>query len=281
MNTPLYRTAMILDLLKPKPTPISRARRVGSNNDGGYVLIDDCKKTDFLISMGIADNVDFEKELVPELSGGHLYDYSISQLPEEIKGSIFFQEKIGGQGNTTILNCLGKLGQHTDLLMKMDIEGSEYEAIDLLGHNHLSKFRQIIVEFHFLENIVDDVFFDKCLRVLKKLNNTHFVLNSHPNNFGDIFLIENLLLPSIMEVTFLRRDSYLIDDTHASQCEATLRKLNAPCNPTHPEIYLQQFIGLDQLNLNSQEIGLISRGRFELYVSDYNRLLSEFNLLKG
>jgi hypothetical protein len=51
----------VLDLLKTKPTIASRARRVGSNHDGGYILINDWGKTDFLISMGIADNIEFEK----------------------------------------------------------------------------------------------------------------------------------------------------------------------------------------------------------------------------
>ena len=270
----------MLELLKTKPTIASRARRVGSNHDGGYILINDWGKTDFLISMGIADNIEFEKELIPELAGGHLYDCSISVLPEDVNGSIFFQERIGGPGYTTMLNCLERLDKYSDLLLKMDIEGSEYETLDSLGPDIFGKFRQIVIEFHFLENIVEDAFFERLLRILEQLNKTHFVLNAHPNNFGDVFLIENLLLPSIMEITLLRRTNYLVDDTFASECETVLDKLNAPCNPKLPDIHLQSSIGVDKLNLNSQEIGLVSIGRFNLYVTDYNRMLSRYKFLR-
>jgi len=179
-----------------------------------------------------------------------------------------------------MLNCLERLDKYSDLLLKMDIEGSEYETLDSLGPDIFGKFRQIVIEFHFLENIIEEAFFERLLRILEQLNKTHFVLNAHPNNFGDVFLIENLLLPSIMEVTLLRRTDYLVDDTFASECETVLDKLNAPCNPKLPDIHLQSSIGVDKLNLNSQEIGLVSIGRFNLYVTDYNRMLSRYKFLR-
>jgi hypothetical protein len=83
-----------------------------------------------------------------------------------------------------------------------------------------------------------------------------------------------------MEVTLLRRTNYLVDDTFASECETVLDRLNAPCNPKLPDIYLQSSIGVDKLNLNSEEIGLVSLGRFNLYVTDYNRLLSKYEFFR-
>ena len=67
--------------MEPKPADLQELRRFGSSNDGGYLMIDDLNHSDFLISMGVADDVNFERDVVGKIAGVHLYDNSIDQLP--------------------------------------------------------------------------------------------------------------------------------------------------------------------------------------------------------
>ena len=50
------------DALKTSVAKEVSYKRIGSINDGGYILVDDINKDDHLISFGVEGNVDFEKE---------------------------------------------------------------------------------------------------------------------------------------------------------------------------------------------------------------------------
>jgi hypothetical protein len=252
--------------------------RIGSENDGGYLLVRDFSKSDFLLSMGVAKDVNFELELAEYLSGAHLYDDSIDDLPKMIPDSVFYKERIGANGCTSISEAIKRIPQHFDLILKIDIEGSEWEAFDELKTEELKKFRQIVVEFHWFENLVDDQEFSRFLNVLTKLNTTHFVLNAHPNNWGDIINIENIALPSVIEVTYLRRSDY---SSHISskQNVDSVSILNQPCNPNLPELYLPSIVDYKKLNLESNSIGMFSRFTFNALTQERDALTQERDAL--
>ena len=67
--------------LKPYFVKIEELVRLGSIDDGGYVLpVKDIKSSDVLISLGISDNWDFEKDF-SKISNSKViaYDYSIDK----------------------------------------------------------------------------------------------------------------------------------------------------------------------------------------------------------
>ena len=73
--------------LKPFFIKIEELARLGSIDDGGYVLpMKDVKSSDVLISMGISDNWDFEKDF-SRISKAKViaYDYSINNAIEYIR----------------------------------------------------------------------------------------------------------------------------------------------------------------------------------------------------
>ena len=235
MNELLFRANEILSLLSPSLTDTSQAKRFGSKNDGGYVVIDDFLGSDFLISMGVADDVNFEAEIATKIAGTHLYDDSINLLPSQIQNSKFIKARVGGEGFVSIADALSQANHHGDFILKMDIEGSEWDALDQASSEVLGRFRQIVIEHHWFENIQDEVFFIRAHRVLSKLLMTHFVVNSHPNNWGDILVIENLSVPSVVEVTYLRRSNYDIFEKITSQSlalqELSLIHISEPTRP--------------------------------------------------
>jgi hypothetical protein len=256
MNTLLERANKLLMLFDPKPTDLSMLQRFGSRNDGGYLLLDDLSQNDFLISMGVADDVNFEKEAIEKIAGVDLYDNSISELPGEIKNSRFFAERIGGSGGTSLRKSIERVEPTFNLLLKMDIEGSEWETLDTATSLELGRFKQMVVEFHNFKDIENDEFFNRAKRVLEKIDMTHFVMNSHPNNHGGVVLVENLLLPNVVEITFLSRTHYSIDQSKKEESFDKLAKINRPCNSTIPEIYLQPPVDSRYINLEVETFGV-------------------------
>ena len=280
MNESLARVSEVFSLLKPLPTNLEQVQRIGSPNDGGYVLINDFTSDDFLISMGVADDVNFEMSVAPLVAGSHLYDFSIDDLPRPIPNGQFFQERIGGTGCTTLQDVVSKVPNNLDLILKIDIEGSEWEAFDFSHGVDLKKFRQIVIEFHWLENILNEELFFRILRVLKKFNESHFVLNSHANNHGDTLSIENISLPSVLEVTYLRRNSYQIEEFNPLSQEK-LAKLNKPCNPNEPELYFLDSLDFKNLLFGSNSIGFYSRFKYHSLTQERDSLTQERDVLQN
>jgi hypothetical protein len=230
----------ILALLEPSPTSLNLAKRFGSTNDGGYVLINDFSKKDFLLSMGIGNDVSFEKDISDFVGEMHLYDDSINALPENLLDGTFFRERVGGIGFVTISDAVQRAKNPSDFLLKMDIEGSEWDSLNAESSETLKLFRQIIVEFHWFTDFNNNDYFSKTLSVLNKLAQTHFILNAHPNNCGELLYIDGVIFPQVIEVTYLRRNDYKVIFDHTNY-KKELFELNSPCSPKEPEIHVNQF----------------------------------------
>lgn len=182
--------------------------RFGSDGDGGYVLANDLSSRDFLLSFGVDNNVDFEHALSMHDVKSHLYDYSVDGLPKPIREAAFFKERIGlgKDGDTTISECLDRIPVSAGLILKMDIEGSEFDVIN--DTPTFSMFRQITMEVHWLNNLEDVEFYRKALTAFKKLRETHYPVLVHPNNDRPLLVMGNSPVPTVFEVLYLRKSSY-------------------------------------------------------------------------
>lgn len=186
-------------------TPIGVSfRRVGRDYDGGYVLVDDLTASDYLISMGIANDVSFEKSLENTVSYIDMYDFSIDAPPEPVRNSEFFKEKIGSSSQ----HVLERIPEENDGILKIDIEGGEWEFLPSLSVEQLNNFRQIAIEIHWA---IDYSFLQVTgmpVEVLEVLNQTHQLVAMHPNNYGSTVLVDGVVVPQVLELTYLRRSSY-------------------------------------------------------------------------
>ena len=158
------------NFLKPYLLNENELVRVGSIDDGGYVVpLLDIKNSQILISMGISDNWDFEKDF-SKISNAKIlaYDNTIDSeywknrfkkdlikflklkifKPKKIfnmfkfidfifffkKSNMnkFFLKKIGNQKNCINIHqiFLDEIDHNQKVFMKIDIEGSEYEILD-------------------------------------------------------------------------------------------------------------------------------------------------------
>lgn len=201
------RVARIRSLLALGTTRGVTYARFGSAGDGGYVLADDLQPTDWLISLGVDKNVDFEAALSPRIAGMDCYDNSVTALPQPIANAQFYPETVGsGEWGTVGLGTMLEVAHdYDDYLLKVDVEGAEF---DLLTSHSLERFRQITIEFHRFDRIGEREYYRKVEETLSHLRRTHTPVLVHPNNDMPLNVIGHAPVPTVFEVLYLRTTDY-------------------------------------------------------------------------
>lgn len=190
--------------------------RVGKPYDGGYVLADDFSKDMIVYSFGIAGDVSFDEQLADKNMDIHMYDHTIPHLPKNHNKFHFHKTGISAVDEPensklsmkTILDENGHLGNH-NLILKMDVEGAEWDFINTTPSEILNQFTQIIFEFH---RLTDTANAQNILNALDKLNETHQLVWIHANNFGHIEEAGNIEIPAYIEATYMNKKKYSFKD---------------------------------------------------------------------
>lgn len=176
---------MLPKIFKPIYIKLSELVRIGSLDDGGYILTKDLiKNTKHCITFGISDNFDFEKHLnrLTKCSV-ESYDYSIdkkfwlSRFKKDFikliclkifklkkiynmfkyldflfffnkKNNFFFLKRVDRK---QFIDCMRRYRNSFGILLKIDIEGDEYDIIDLI-ENYEGNIIGFTIEFHDLED---------------------------------------------------------------------------------------------------------------------------------
>ena len=218
----------------------AKIARFGNHGDGGYAIVDDLKKSDVLFSIGVGDNVSFDEECEKHVSKVVLVDHTVPNFNPPIGKFEMIRKplvpgEISGNG-VTIHQLLLQQVDAKDYILKVDIEGAEWEILSELESSDLVKFRQIILEFHGLNNFLD---LEEKLSALKKLASTHSPIVVHANNQGSYRFISGKFLPDVLEVTWARKNSY----TFNSEWNQDIRNLLSPNSPDLPSIWIDWIDG--------------------------------------
>ena len=198
----------IYQLLRPKGVLGKNKLRIGVNSDGGYILLNDFENIKIAYSFGIGNEISFEKELADKNIDVFMFDHTLEALP--FTNPKFHWNKIGitykkGENNNTkTLNEILEGNGHTkekDMILKLDIEGCEWNILNEMNPDVLIQFKYIVIEFHF-----EDVSASKYQEVFKKLNQTHQIFHLHCNNCCPIINFDGYNLCSSLEISFLIRE---------------------------------------------------------------------------
>ena len=84
-------------------------------------------------------------------------------------------------------------------MLKVDIEGSEYEIIDQIVDSS-NKILSLIIEFHEVDKY-EDIFEDK----IKLLKSNFEIIHIHGNNNTGT---QRINLPKTLEITFVNKENY-------------------------------------------------------------------------
>jgi len=189
--------------------------RIGGNTDGAYLVPDDLESIDACFSPGVGDLVAFEQELAQKFQiPSYLCDASIGKAPDGLREGFhdFTPLWLGGfdGDDTQTLDTWVMGSRHKDskdLLLQMDIEGAEFSCLLAASDSILSRFRIALVEFHGLERIRSSRFLNtRLLPVLHKLNRHFDCVHVHPNNCSETIEVLQTALPTVLEVTYYRRN---------------------------------------------------------------------------
>jgi hypothetical protein len=185
--------------------------RVGSENDGGYLVPDILTEISHCFSAGIGTNVNFEKSLLKYNIVSFGADNTINNIPEKIKNYSFLKKNINiinDDNNITFEKWVTDQNLNNNLIAQIDIEGNEYKLILDTPNLIFKKFKILIFEFHNIQKISDEVIYNYYSSALKKVLENFNICHIHINNAEKFTKIRKIEIPHLLEVTFLRKDFY-------------------------------------------------------------------------
>jgi hypothetical protein len=229
----------ILTELQPVVLKNCTLKRFGSANDGGYLMCENLiEPLDAAYSYGVGTNDDWGCEVsrryhVPV----HQYDCFDPAQPTCSGGRfVFHNECVGdrtGYRKSHLFDTLenqirknGDTGRH--LIIKMDIEGGEWESLLTAPDELLASIPQFAMEMHGFDD-------PRILEVLGKLNRNFYLVNLHFNNWS--CTSRAAPLPAwAYQVLWVNKRIGIVDPT--APVPAPMSPLNAPDSPTWPDCQL-------------------------------------------
>ncbi len=210
--------------------------RFGPENDGGYLVPNDLDDIKVLISPGVDKESRFEWECAERGMEVHLMDASVNGPAVPHSKFHFHPVFLGIGAKEWSLDYLIRTQNLDkipgDWMLQMDIEGAEWETLIQLPRPMLDRFRILVIEFHDMDNLFNQPFFQIAKKVFDKLLVSHQVVHIHPNNFSKLRSVLDIPIPKYMEFTFLRKDRI----HHQTPSIAFPHPLDRPCTiqPDYP-----------------------------------------------
>ncbi len=221
--------------------------RVGGSADGAYVMAD-LFDTAGAISLGVGHDVSWDIDIASRGISVHMFDPTVAGPPVVFPRGTFHAVGIGTPSQAAAtglplrsledLVALAEFEIGHDLLLKMDVEGAEWEALETAAD--LSRYSQVVLELHNLERLDDELHGGQMLRVLNRLAESHVPIHIHANNDAPLAHFDAYWFPTVLEVSFLRRDAA----TGARPATSLREDLDAPSNPRFADLSLRGLLSL-------------------------------------
>ena len=218
--------------LRPVALVNCRMERFGEKNDGGYLLCSNllgAVKSGY--SYGISGYDGWGCAVSMRLSVPmHQYDCFNTAVPQCPGGRTNFHAECvagtrrneEGRSFDTIANQMTRNGDGANhVVLKIDVEGAEWESFAALPDDALQRIDQLVVEFHGLQG-------ERSLAVVQRLKRFFHVAHFHESNFSCREAIAPF--PSwAYEVLFVNKS---LDQADPSRTAPIPHALDAPNDPT-------------------------------------------------
>lgn len=178
-----------------------------------------------------------------------MYDMTIDGLPYENEKFHFFKEGIGGVKDEikmldTLENFIARNGHenNTDMILKMDVEGAEWDFLENVSSDTLNQFDQIVFEVHGIIDQKTPVEKERTINLINKINATHTLVHLHGNNYRPYLEIDDVgIVSSLLELTYLRTKNHIFYDDIDIRLPTGLDTPNTPIVPDIPLGYWNKF----------------------------------------
>ena len=197
-------------LIAPKKVIGKNRILIGEKSDGCYVLLDDFRDIRIAYSFGIERKIQFDKSLADRGIDVYMYDHTINKLPYD--NPKFHWKKIGiagkNQTNDTLktLEELILINGHSfekNMILKIDVEHCEWVSLIDLPDNILTKFKYIIIEYHFNTKNEIELYY----KVLKKIEKNHQVFYLRCHGRSTIIMLGDYMICRYLEVSYIIKEN--------------------------------------------------------------------------
>ena len=229
----------ILAELQPVALKNCTFERFGSPNDGGYLMCQNLiEPIDAAYSYGVGPNDDWGCEMTRRYRIP-VYQYDCFDPSQPICNGgtfVFHNECVGDRtGNRgphffdTLENQIRKNGDiGRRVIVKMDIEGAEWDSLLAAPDELLAAIPQLAMEMHGYDD-------PKIVEVIRKLKRNFYLVNLHFNNWS--CTPKAAPLPAwAYQVLWVNKRIGIVDP--AAPAPAPMSPLNAPDSPTWPDCQL-------------------------------------------
>lgn len=248
-----------------RPRRLSDLVRIGNQYDGGYVVpARTISATDVLVSLGICDDWSFEAEFVRRNPSVRVIGYDptvtrnfwLKRIVSHVGAALFrfewhrlgrvfdwFRYKaffdghrnehrsllIGydGEGSTSLDKVLGGVHERR-VMLKVDIEGSEYRILDQIVA-HAGRLSALVIEFHDV-----DIMRDRITRFLREIQRELVICHIHANNCAGV---DDRGDPLAIEMTLVSK-TLLAAGEATEPAAVPAGSLDMPNDASKPEIAL-------------------------------------------
>jgi hypothetical protein len=228
--------AALFDELRPVTLKNCELQRIGGPNDGGYLMCGNLiQGIQALYSYGIDTEDNWGCQLSAQLVVPvHQYDCFTSERPRCDKGYfVFHDECVGNRTDTvdgnrfdTVANQIARNGDSgRRLLLKIDVEGAEWDSLMAAPDAVLDAIEQMPMEMHGVDE-------RRFLDLVRRLKTKFHLVNLHFNNHG--CGAEFAPMPSrAYQVLWVHKRVGVLDPD--APVPAPHSPLNAPDNPDLPD----------------------------------------------
>ena len=204
-------------LIYPRKVIGKKRILLGPKADGSYVILDDFLNVKIAYSFGISNMIQFDYELAIRGIDVYMYDHSINSLP--YNHPKFHWKKLGICGNKEKNEQLKTLEElmienghlsEENMILKIDVEHWEWEALNDLKDEILNQFKYILIEFHFTNLETEEQLY---YNVLKKLNKSHQVFYFRCHIRENIVQYKNNRICMYLELSYIiKKGNYFQKD---------------------------------------------------------------------
>jgi hypothetical protein len=233
-----YRAQRTALLAAIRPVRLSNCamKRFGDPNDGGYVL---CEDLTSLARAAYSYGIDGRDEWGCDIARAyrlpiHQYDCFNAERPVCAGAQFHFHDecvgaapaRIGRRRFDSVVNQVtrnGDAGKH--LLVKMDVESAEGDALPAIPDSTLEVIDQLVVEFH-------DSNEARTVDVIERLKKKFYIANVHFNNTTCTWYAEPLPA-SVFEILFVNKRLATLDT--ANRWAVYPNPLDGPNDPSRAD----------------------------------------------
>lgn len=217
--------------------------RLGEAADGGYVCIDDFSGYDTAFSFGIHDGISWDRDAADLGLTIHQFDHTVTDPAPDDRRMVFEAKQIArtsGSHTQSLGDLIRRYDKGRDrpnIILKMDIEGAEWDVFDATSGEALSRLGWIVCELHYFQGLVEREHRDLIDRALQKLSRRFAAVHVHSNVWGGYSNIANTVIPNVIEVTFANRAIYALTPGDA----VFPGPLDQSCDASQPDFHLGTF----------------------------------------